>query len=149
MSNSPKTSNNEMLIIQDCNVGLFVRNDDEYEWLCSLLTIPKIKQLLGPEYNGQGVDRLCVTASLNPILAFSIMLIFAVKFPALKPSTSCCTTISIGAITPVARTTDLGRTVASICERSTLTYQTSFCEGVGFDSQAGVYKQNHYYHLTQ
>jgi hypothetical protein len=149
VSKSPKTSKNEMLIMQDCNVGLFVRNDDEYEWLCSLLTIPKIKQLLGPEYNGQGVDRLCVTAPLNPVLAFSIMLIFAAKFPASKPSTSCCTTILIGAITPVARTTDLGRTVASICERSMLTYRTSFCEGVGFESQAWVYMQNHYYYFTQ
>ena len=42
----------------DANVGFFVRQDDEYQWLCSLLTIPKIKELLGPEYNGKGVDRL-------------------------------------------------------------------------------------------
>ncbi|KAF2841026.1 DUF1446-domain-containing protein [Patellaria atrata CBS 101060] len=41
----------------DANVGFFVRRDDEYEWLKSLLTIPKIKQLLGPEYNGKDVDR--------------------------------------------------------------------------------------------
>ncbi|KAK0867285.1 hypothetical protein LTS02_004233 [Friedmanniomyces endolithicus] len=41
----------------DANIGFFVRQDDEYQWLCSLLTIPKIKQLLGPEYNGKGVDR--------------------------------------------------------------------------------------------
>ncbi|KAK3116448.1 hypothetical protein LTR53_003174 [Teratosphaeriaceae sp. CCFEE 6253] len=41
----------------DANIGFFTRHDDEYEWLCSLLTIPKMKQLLGPEYNGKGVDR--------------------------------------------------------------------------------------------
>ncbi|TKA75002.1 hypothetical protein B0A55_02645 [Friedmanniomyces simplex] len=41
----------------DANIGFFVRQDDEYQWLCSLLTIPKMKQLLGPEYNGKGVDR--------------------------------------------------------------------------------------------
>ncbi|KAK1078095.1 hypothetical protein LTR33_007522, partial [Friedmanniomyces endolithicus] len=41
----------------DANIGFFVRQDDEYQWLRSLLTIPKIKQLLGPEYNGKGVDR--------------------------------------------------------------------------------------------
>ena len=46
------------LIRIDCNVGFFVQDDDEYEWLCSLLTIPKIKQLLGPEYNGKEIDRL-------------------------------------------------------------------------------------------
>ena len=51
--------------MQDCNVGLFVRNDDEYEWLCSLLTIPKIKQMLGPEYNGQAVDRLYVANAIE------------------------------------------------------------------------------------
>ncbi|KAK5734784.1 hypothetical protein LTR17_008715 [Elasticomyces elasticus] len=41
----------------DANIGFFVRQEDEYQWLCSLLTIPKLKQLLGPEYNGKGVDR--------------------------------------------------------------------------------------------
>lgn len=46
------------LIVTDGNVGFFVRQEDEYEWLKSLLTIDKIKQLLGPEYNGKGVDRL-------------------------------------------------------------------------------------------
>jgi hypothetical protein len=41
----------------DANVGLFVENDDEWEWLRSLLTVEKIKQMLGPEYNGQQIDR--------------------------------------------------------------------------------------------
>ena len=41
----------------DANVGFFVRRDDEWDWLRSLLTIPKVKQLLGPEYNGKEVDR--------------------------------------------------------------------------------------------
>jgi hypothetical protein len=41
----------------DANVGFFVRHNDEWDWLRSLLTIPTIKQLLGPEYNGKGVDR--------------------------------------------------------------------------------------------
>ena len=42
----------------DANVGFFVRQDDEYEWLKSLLTVEKIKQLLGPkEYLGHGIDR--------------------------------------------------------------------------------------------
>jgi hypothetical protein len=41
----------------DANVGFFVRRDDEWDWLRSLLTIPKIKALLGPEYNGKGVER--------------------------------------------------------------------------------------------
>jgi hypothetical protein len=33
----------------DANVGLFVRHDDEWDWLRSFLTIEKIKELLGPE----------------------------------------------------------------------------------------------------
>ncbi|KEF53689.1 uncharacterized protein A1O9_10089 [Exophiala aquamarina CBS 119918] len=41
----------------DCNVGFFVRHEDEWDWLRSLMTIPKMKQLLGPEYNGKDVDR--------------------------------------------------------------------------------------------
>lgn len=42
----------------DANVGFFVRHDDEWDWLRSLLTIDKVKQLLGPkEYRGHGIDR--------------------------------------------------------------------------------------------
>jgi hypothetical protein len=42
----------------DCNNGFFVRHDDEWDWLRSLLTIEKIKELLGPEeYKGKPIDR--------------------------------------------------------------------------------------------
>ena len=42
----------------DCNNGFFVRHDDEWEWLRSLLTIEKIIELLGPEeYKGKPIDR--------------------------------------------------------------------------------------------
>ncbi|KAH6886417.1 hypothetical protein B0T10DRAFT_530604 [Thelonectria olida] len=42
----------------DCNVGFFVRNDDEWEWLRSFLTVDKIKELLGlEEYKGKLIDR--------------------------------------------------------------------------------------------
>ena len=39
------------------NVGLFVRHADEYDWLRSLLSIAKIKELLRDEYTGNKVDR--------------------------------------------------------------------------------------------
>lgn len=42
----------------DCNNGFFVRHDDEWDWLRSFLTIPKIIELLGPEeYKGKPIDR--------------------------------------------------------------------------------------------
>lgn len=42
----------------DCNNGFFVRYDDEWDWLRSLLTIPKIIELLGPEeYKDKPIDR--------------------------------------------------------------------------------------------
>ncbi|KAJ5670869.1 uncharacterized protein N7477_006232 [Penicillium maclennaniae] len=41
----------------DANTGFFARNDDEWHWLRSLLTVAKMKELLGPEYNGQPIDR--------------------------------------------------------------------------------------------
>lgn len=41
----------------DCNVGFFVRNDDEYDWLRSLLSVNKIKELLAQEYKGGKIDR--------------------------------------------------------------------------------------------
>jgi hypothetical protein len=41
----------------DANVGLFVRHDDEWDWLRSLLTIDKVKELLEDEYRGGKVGR--------------------------------------------------------------------------------------------
>lgn len=40
------------------NVGFFVRHDDEYPWLQSLLTVDKLKELLGEDYAGQRVERV-------------------------------------------------------------------------------------------
>lgn len=42
----------------DCNCGFFVRYADEYTWLRNLLTISKIKELLGKEYDTQRVPRI-------------------------------------------------------------------------------------------
>lgn len=42
----------------DCNVGLFVRHDDEWDWLRSFLTVSRIRELLGPEEDhGKPIDR--------------------------------------------------------------------------------------------
>lgn len=41
----------------DANVGFFVRSDDEWDWLRSFMTVEKMIQLLGPEYNGKLVER--------------------------------------------------------------------------------------------
>lgn len=42
----------------DANAGFFVRHDDEWDWLRSMLTIKKIIELLGPEeYKGKPIDR--------------------------------------------------------------------------------------------
>ncbi|KAH8601497.1 hypothetical protein B0O99DRAFT_713457 [Bisporella sp. PMI_857] len=41
----------------DANIGFFVREEDEWDWLRSLLTIDKLIQLLGPEYNGKLIER--------------------------------------------------------------------------------------------
>ncbi|KIW85449.1 hypothetical protein Z517_00839 [Fonsecaea pedrosoi CBS 271.37] len=42
----------------DANVGFWVRNDDEYDWLRTLLTVDKIKELLGIEHSpGNKIDR--------------------------------------------------------------------------------------------
>ncbi|KAJ5629470.1 hypothetical protein N7528_003127 [Penicillium herquei] len=46
----------------DANVGFFVKSDDEWHWLRSLLTVAKMKELLGPEYNGKDVDRFEIPA---------------------------------------------------------------------------------------
>jgi len=42
----------------DCNAGFFVRNDEEWEWLRSFLTVDKMRELLGPEEDkGKPIDR--------------------------------------------------------------------------------------------
>jgi hypothetical protein len=41
----------------DGNVGFFVRREDEWEWLRSLLTLEKIKQMLGKDWSGGRIDR--------------------------------------------------------------------------------------------
>ena len=33
----------------DCNVGFFVRNQDEWDWLRSLLTVDKIREMMGDD----------------------------------------------------------------------------------------------------
>jgi hypothetical protein len=39
------------------NVGFFVRHGDEYPWLCTLLTVDKLKQLLGDDWHKGKTDR--------------------------------------------------------------------------------------------
>lgn len=41
----------------DCNVGLFVRNQDEWDWLQSILTVDKIRELLGNDDEGKPIFR--------------------------------------------------------------------------------------------
>jgi NAD(P)-dependent dehydrogenase (short-subunit alcohol dehydrogenase family) len=42
----------------DANVGFFVSNEEQWDWLRSFLTIGKLKELLGPdEYFGNRIDR--------------------------------------------------------------------------------------------
>jgi hypothetical protein len=41
----------------NCNLGLFVRRDDEYKWLQSLLSVEKMRELLGKDDSGKNIDR--------------------------------------------------------------------------------------------
>lgn len=41
----------------DANVGFFVRKQDEWDWLRTLLTVDKVKELLGLDYNGKKIFR--------------------------------------------------------------------------------------------
>ncbi|KAF2014072.1 DUF1446-domain-containing protein [Aaosphaeria arxii CBS 175.79] len=52
----------------DCNVGFFVRNADEWDWLRSLLTVEKVRTLLGGDDTGK------------PIFRFELPNIWAVHF---------------------------------------------------------------------
>ncbi|KAF7315947.1 hypothetical protein MIND_00111500 [Mycena indigotica] len=54
----------------DANVGFFVEDRDQYEWLRRLLSIEKMIELLGDDYNGQHIDRF----ELPNILAIHFLL---------------------------------------------------------------------------
>jgi hypothetical protein len=41
----------------DCNVGFFVRNSDEWDWLRSFLTVDKIRELMGEDDTGKQIFR--------------------------------------------------------------------------------------------
>lgn len=41
----------------DANTGFYVRHEDEYAWLCSLLTVDKIHQLLEGSNKGRKIER--------------------------------------------------------------------------------------------
>lgn len=41
----------------DCNVGFFVRNNDEYDWLRTLLSVEKVRELLANEDKGKPIFR--------------------------------------------------------------------------------------------
>lgn len=42
----------------NCNVGLFVRHEDEWDWLRSFLSTECLIELMGDDYVGQKIDRM-------------------------------------------------------------------------------------------
>lgn len=42
----------------NCNVGLFIRHKDEWDWLRSFLTTERLIELMGDDYIGQKIDRM-------------------------------------------------------------------------------------------
>lgn len=42
----------------NCNVGFFAREAAEWPWLQSLLSTERFKELMGPEFRGQKIDRM-------------------------------------------------------------------------------------------
>jgi hypothetical protein len=41
----------------NANLGLFVRHDDEWDWLRSLMNVGKLRELLGKDDKGRQIDR--------------------------------------------------------------------------------------------
>lgn len=42
----------------NCNVGFFIRHENEWDWLRSFLTTEKLQELLGEDFVGQKIDRM-------------------------------------------------------------------------------------------
>ena len=43
----------------NCNIGLFARNKEEYSWLQNFLTVDRIKELLGDDWNDSFTVERC------------------------------------------------------------------------------------------
>lgn len=41
----------------DANVGFFVRNPDEWDWLRSILTVQQVQKMLGDDFEGSPIMR--------------------------------------------------------------------------------------------
>ncbi|GME52904.1 hypothetical protein BKCO1_6000222 [Neofusicoccum parvum] len=41
----------------DCNVGFWVRHQDEWDWLRNLMSVVKVEELLAEEFKGKPIDR--------------------------------------------------------------------------------------------
>jgi hypothetical protein len=42
----------------NCNVGFFIRHEDEWDWLRSFFSTERLIKLLGEDYVGQKIDRM-------------------------------------------------------------------------------------------
>src|ERR1700710_2060236 len=51
------------------NVGFFVRHEDEYPWLQSLLTIERLKELFGDDWKGGDTERRVERCEFPNVLA--------------------------------------------------------------------------------
>ncbi|KAH6999054.1 hypothetical protein BKA56DRAFT_665572 [Ilyonectria sp. MPI-CAGE-AT-0026] len=50
----------------NANLGLFVRNEDEWDWLRTVLSTPKLRELLGKDDVGRQIDR-CEMANIRAV----------------------------------------------------------------------------------
>lgn len=73
----------------DCNVGFFVRNSDEWDWLRSYITVAKIRELLGEDDTGKPIFRFELPHISGKYFAQSIRRrsVFPSKLTLKQPST--------------------------------------------------------------
>jgi hypothetical protein len=51
----------------DANVGFFVTNEEQFEWLRRLLSVDRVKELLASEYNGKEIVSMPLCFCIRPI----------------------------------------------------------------------------------
>lgn len=107
----------------NANVGLFVRQPDEWEWLRSLLSVERMKNLLADEYNGKkivGYLLPCTDQRTNELLRT----VSSCRICSL--SISCSTTISIAEFRARRRWMYWERTLRSSYEPDMSIFRSSF-----------------------
>ncbi len=124
----------------NANVGFFVRRDDEWQWLRSLLSVATLRQLLGKDDSGKPIERFELPRLRAVHFLLKDHLDRCVPPSLLSPLSSLLSSLlsnpSVASIRLPASTAS-ARTSASTCARGTSTFPTASWSVDASEEEAG------------